>query len=98
MCCGTTKAFPALQLNYGKKGTSSIYLGVGPFGVLVALGVVDLVVLALLRALGVEGVEGVVLGCGAGGELVLPDAGICAALGVVGFPQPCRVLRTILRG
>lgn len=35
------------------------YLGVGPFGVVVSLGVVGPALLALLRALGVEGVRGV---------------------------------------
>lgn len=83
----------------------------------VALGVLGPVVLALLRALGVEGVRGamrgwvvelvgvrgVMRGWGVDGALVLPDIAVCGAegavpLGVVGFPQPSKVLRVILRG
>lgn len=66
-------------------------------------GVVDPEVLALLRTFGVEGVRGVTRGWGVEGALVLPDFGVwgaaeAVALGVVGFPQPSRVLRVILRG
>lgn len=44
-------------------GVRDTLLGVGPFGVVVAFGVVDLGVLALLRTFGVEGVRGAIRGC-----------------------------------
>lgn len=49
------------------------------------------------------GVRGVLRGWGVDGALVLPDVGVwgaegAAPLGAVGFPQPSRVLRVILRG
>lgn len=68
-----------------------IYLGVGPFGVVVPLGVLGPAVLALLRTLGVEGVRGVIRGWaveelvgvrgatrgwGVEGALVLADVGV----------------------
>lgn len=72
-------------------GVKDTRLGVGPFGVVVPLGVVGPGVLALLRTLGVEGVRGamrgwvleelvgvrwVLWGWGVEGVLVLPDVGV----------------------
>lgn len=82
-------------------------LGVGPFGVVApeVLGVEG--VRGAIRGWFVEelmGLSGPARGWGVEGALVLPDARVVWGaegvddLGVVGFPQPSRVLRVILRG
>lgn len=78
-----------------KHNSLCIYLGVGPFGVLVPFGVVGPAELELLRTLGVEGVRGLMRGrvveelvgvrgatrgWGVEGALVLADVGVWGAV------------------